>query len=171
MTALAINGVDGLASSDLELAAREGPSYTADTLVRFQSSTGLPRTQIFFITGADAFAEIETWHRYPEVLDLSHFVVVSRPGFPVAALPSRLPGLADRMTTAVGERGDGRKPSVFLLDVRTRDVSSTEIRHRLRAGQPLTGLVPPPVEAHIRQHDLYHEASIHSTADQLHGQI
>src|SRR5262245_15673380 len=97
MTALAVNGVEGLASSDLELSARESPSYTADTLVRFHARTGLPRTQIFFITGADAFAEIETWHRYPGVLDLSHFVVVSRPGFPVEALPSRVPALADRM--------------------------------------------------------------------------
>jgi len=170
MTALAVNGVEGLASSDLELATPESPSYTIDTLVRFQARTGLPRTQIFFITGADAFAEIETWHRYPEVLDLSHFVVVSRPGFPVGELSSRVPGLADRITTSGGGRGDGSKPSVFLLDVRTRDVSSTEIRRRLRAGEPLTGLVPASVEAHIRQHDLYNEASFHSTADQLHGQ-
>ncbi len=44
--------------------------------------------QMFFITGADAFAEIETWHRYPQVLDLAHFVVISRPGMPAATLRS-----------------------------------------------------------------------------------
>src|SRR5918993_3914439 len=58
MAALAVNGVDGLAVSDLELAA-PGPSYTADTLVRVrQGFAGLPASQIFFIIGADAFAEI-----------------------------------------------------------------------------------------------------------------
>ena len=48
--------------------------------------------QIFFITGADAFAEIETWSRYPQVLEMAHFVVVSRPGHAAAALPAKLPG-------------------------------------------------------------------------------
>src|SRR5215210_5249852 len=66
MTALAVNGVDGLEASDIELDA-PGPSYTADTLLRFRQCSGLAGSQIFFITGADAFAEIATWHRYPEV--------------------------------------------------------------------------------------------------------
>src|SRR4026208_2491004 len=73
MTALAVNGIDGLRASDIELST-PGPSYTADTLTRFSRATGLAVPQIFFITGADAFAEIETWHRYPEVLDLANFI-------------------------------------------------------------------------------------------------
>ena len=81
MTALAVNGVDGLLASDLEFTA-PGRSYTSDTLTRFREAHGLDASQIFFITGADAFAEIATWHRYPEVLDLANFIVVSRPGFP-----------------------------------------------------------------------------------------
>src|SRR4051794_26707669 len=71
MTALAIDGVDGLEASDLELCA-PGPSYTADTLARYRERANLAPSQIFFITGADAFAEIETWHRYPDVLGLAH---------------------------------------------------------------------------------------------------
>src|SRR5215217_4056366 len=78
MTALAVNGIDGLEASDAELTA-PGTSYTADTLDRFQTS-GLTASQIFFILGADAFAEIETWNRYPQVIDLANFVVISRPG-------------------------------------------------------------------------------------------
>lgn len=101
MAALAVNGVDGLTAGDMELRA-PGPSYTADTLSRYHAASGLPASQIFFITGADAFAEIETWHRYPEVLSLAQFVVVSRPGFPVSTVPGRLPGLAPRMLR-VGE--------------------------------------------------------------------
>src|SRR5690349_14244009 len=79
MTALAVNGIDGLAASDFELSA-PGTSYTAGTLERLQAS-GLAASQIFFILGVDAFAEIETWHRYPSVLDMASFVVVSRPGY------------------------------------------------------------------------------------------
>src|SRR5205814_8753414 len=96
MTALAINGLDGFEASDIELRA-PGPSYTAETLTRFRQRTAAHDSEIFFITGADAFAEIETWHRYPEVLDLAHFAVVSRPQFPVERLRELLPSLGSRM--------------------------------------------------------------------------
>jgi nicotinate-nucleotide adenylyltransferase len=164
MTALAVNGVEGLAASDVELCA-PGPSYTADTLERLHA-TGLSPAQIFFVTGADAFAEIETWSRYPQVLELSHFVVVSRPGHPAWGVRDRLPGLADRMLSAATEGDQSSRPAIFLLDARTPDVSSTEIRRRLSAREPLTGLVPAAVEQHIAQHQLYSS----STADHLHGQ-
>ena len=67
---------------------RDGPSYTYDTLVALGGSAS---TQIFFITGADAFAEIATWSRYPAVLDLANFVVVSRPGITLDSLRERVP--------------------------------------------------------------------------------
>jgi nicotinate-nucleotide adenylyltransferase len=169
MAALAVNGVDGLSVSDLELRAPE-PSYTADTLERFRESSGLPPSQIFFITGADAFAEIETWHRYPEVLDLTHFVVVARPGCPVDALRDRLPALAPRMVPADRGRATGGFPAIFLVDVPTSDVSSTTIRGRLRSGEPLTGLVADAVARHIHQHGLYTDSPASFAADHLHGQ-
>ena len=152
MAALAINGSDGLAVNDMELAA-PGPSYTAETLTRLHA-TGLAPSQIFFITGADAFAEIETWARYPEVLGLAQFIVIARPGHPVAALPARLPSLAGRMLVPTASPS-GREAAIFLVDARTPDVSSTEIRRRIAGREPLAGLVPPAVEAHIVQHRLY----------------
>lgn len=169
MAALAVNGLDGLAVSDMELCA-PGPSYTADTLTRYQSLSGLRASQIFFITGADAFAEIETWHRYPEVLELARFVVVSRPGYPVQALAARLPGLAPRMLPAEAVAPAAAHLTIHLLDARTSDVSSTEVRRRLLAGEPLEGLVPPAVGIHIRQHGLYRDIHAASRADHLHGQ-
>ncbi len=176
MAALAVNGVTGLAASDMELCS-PGPSYTSDTLTRFADKWGLPRLQIFFITGADAFAEIETWHRYPEVLDLSHFVVVSRPGFPADALRTRLPALAGRMMSVRGDGTEtgaipesGELPSIFLVHAATPNVSSTEVRRRLAAGESLTGFVPPAVDLHIQQHGLYTRDSTSLTADHLHGQ-
>jgi nicotinate-nucleotide adenylyltransferase len=169
MTALAVNGVDGLAASDMELCA-PGPSYTAHTLTRYQLVSGLPPSQIFFITGADAFAEIETWFQYPAVLGLTQFVVVSRPGFPVSALPARLPDLAPRMLRVGGTKTAPTELAIYLVDAGTSDVSSTEIRRRRRAGEPLTGLVPPSVDIHILQHDLYTDVHAASRADHLHGQ-
>lgn len=169
MAALAINGLDGLTVSDMELCG-PGPSYTADTLDRFQLVSGLAASQIFFIAGADAFAEIETWHRYPEVLGLAQFVVVSRPGFPVSSLPARLPALAPRMLAVDDVRNTPPALAIHLVDAPTSDVSSTDIRRRRKAGQPLTGLVAPLVEIHIRQHRLYADVHESSRTHHPHGE-
>jgi nicotinate-nucleotide adenylyltransferase len=168
MAALAIDGVEGLAVSDMELRA-PGPSYTADTLTRLHAR-GLSALQIFFITGADAFAEIETWSRYPQVLELAHFVVVSRPGHPAAGMKLRVPALAGRMHSAALVEEHLVEPAIFLLDARTPDVSSTEIRRRVSRGEPLTGLVPKAVERHIAKHELYSPVADTTRADHLHGE-
>jgi nicotinate-nucleotide adenylyltransferase len=172
MAALAVNGVDGMEASDLELRA-PGPSFTVDTLMRLHAS-GLLAGQIFFITGADAFAEIDTWHRYPDLLDLAHFVVVSRPGHQSERLTLKLPALAGRMRPGTPDAAAASHPSVFLVNAETPDISSSEIRRRLQAGEPVRGLVPAAVETHIRQHGLYLPSSspvaFHSPADHLHGE-
>ena len=172
MAALAVNGVEGLSVSDVELRA-PGPSYTADTLLHYREGLGLAASQIFFITGADAFADIATWSRYPEVLDLAHFVAVSRPGAPVGALRHQLPALKERMRLP-RRRSDLEvgvaQTSIFLVDAPTSDVSSTEIRRRLLASEPLAGLVPDAIERHIHQHNLYREPLTPTGADHLHGE-
>ena len=123
---------------------------------------------ILWSAGADAFAEIATWKRYPAVLDLANFVVVSRPGHDLSAMKARLPELAPRMHAAHGPRPSaiGHRPSdplIYLLETATPDVSSTRVRERLRRGESIFGLVPPLVEAHIHKHALY-------GAPELHGQ-
>lgn len=159
MTALAINDFENIMVSDEELAS-EGPSYTAMTLERFLAR-GLEPTQLFFITGADAFAEIETWYRYPGVLDLAHFVVISRPGASLDALAQRLPALRERFAVPSRTAPMPPRPSVFLVDARTSDVSSTDIRRRLREGMPIAGLVPSQVERYIVRQRLYLEQRDH----------
>jgi nicotinate-nucleotide adenylyltransferase len=153
MAALGVSGEPRLDVCDDELVA-EGPSYTADTLERLHAR-GLPASQMFFILGADAFAEIATWKRYPEVLDLAHFVVVSRPGHQIEALQARLPALAARMRLAGEEARMSAHPLIYLLHAVTPGVSSTIVRERLARGEAITGLVPPLVEAHILKHRLY----------------
>jgi nicotinate-nucleotide adenylyltransferase len=145
---------------------REGPSYSFDTLVELGNGT-----QIFFILGADAFAEIATWSRYPAVLDLAHFVVVSRPGITLDSLTARVPELTSRMTTPDRFRlsASGSQLSaqtrVILLETGTPDVSSTEIRRRVRAGESLLDLVPESVAAYINAHRLYLDVSLHGKDD------
>jgi nicotinate-nucleotide adenylyltransferase len=153
MTALAVSGAPRLVASDDELRL-DGPSYTADTLDRLHAR-GLQASQIFFISGADAFADIATWKRYPGVLDLANFIVVSRPGHPIQALASRVPALASRMRPAGEADSAGAAASIFLLDAPTPDISSTAVRERLRQGEGISGMVPALVETHILQHRLY----------------
>ena len=148
----AIDGAAGWEVCDLEL-RRKGPSYSYDTLAAFHRE-GLSPLQIFFITGSDAFAEIATWHRYPEVLAAAHFVVITRPGFSLPALQARLPHLAHTMISA-SDVADSATPQIVLLESNTPNVSSTEIRRRASRAEPLADLVPPAVAAYISEKQLY----------------
>lgn len=163
MVALAVAGRAGLVASDVEL-LMPAPSYTSSTLEHLTEIGRLP-SQLFFITGADAFADIATWKDYPALLDRSHFAVVSRPGHPVAALRARLPELAPRMIDAPARVAAGgiRRPnltalpglSILLIDATTADVSATRVRELAGAGTSIASLVTPEVERHIRRHALY----------------
>jgi nicotinate-nucleotide adenylyltransferase len=142
--------------SDQELRA-DGPSYTSATL-ETSARAGASRSQLFFITGADAFAEISTWHDYPALLDLAHFVVVSRPGHPVSELRERLPDLAPRMRdsgTFVDFDLRHNETLVWLVEATTRDVSSSDIRARLAHGESIDQLVPPSVATYIERCHTY----------------
>jgi nicotinate-nucleotide adenylyltransferase len=154
----AIDGVAGWELSDLEL-RRHGPSYTWDTLVALHAS-GLAPSQIFFITGADAFAEIATWYRYPAVLDAAHFVVITRPGISLQTVRDRVPALVPRMTTP-DRVADAATTHIIAVEALTPDVSSTEIRARAARGEALDDCVPAAVAAYIREHQLYDARRTH----------
>jgi len=140
--------------SDLEL-QRQGPSYTFDTLTALRAE-GLNPLQIFFTTGADAFSEVATWHRYPDVLDQAHFVVVTRPGATIQDLRQRLPSLTPRMAMPSDVR-TASTPRIFLIESITPDVSSTEIRRCAERGESLADIVTPEVAAYISQNSLYRQ--------------
>lgn len=147
MAALATNGCRGYRVSEMEL-VREGMSYTIDTLRQLHADGWAP-SQLFFILGADAFAEIAHWRGYPGILDAAQFAVVARPGVTLDSVIARMPEL---------------RPHVSLIEARTRDVSSTAIRQRLAAGEPIDDLVPTAVARHILAHHLY------GAVDDLHGE-
>jgi nicotinate-nucleotide adenylyltransferase len=143
MCRLAVTGHEGLEVSDVEV-ARQGPSYTADTLRRLRSLN--PGNEYLLVLGWDAAREIRSWHEPEAVLELADLVILGRPGF---ALPT-----PQRLVEA------GLDPArVQLCGQVTPDIRATEIRSRAAAGKSLAGLVDPAVEAYIATHQLYSLAS------------
>jgi nicotinate-nucleotide adenylyltransferase len=113
---------------------RPGPTYTIDTLRDLRKDR--PDADLFFITGADAVAQILEWKDQQELWDLAHFVAVSRPGH---ALSIR--GLPEQ--------------GVSSLEVPALAISSTDCRARVDRGYPVWYLVPDGVVQYISKHHLY----------------
>ena len=116
---------------------RGGPTYTIDTLRDLGASR--PDTDFFFITGADALAQILTWRDADGVFELAHFVGCTRPGTTIDdATVDRLPG-----------------GKVTLIEVPALAISSTECRARASKGDPVWYLVPDGVVQYIAKRGLY----------------
>jgi nicotinate-nucleotide adenylyltransferase len=113
---------------------REGPTYTIDTLRDLTAQR--PDAQLYFITGADALAQILSWKDVDELFALAHFVGVTRPGH---------------------ELDDEGLPAerVSLMEVPAMAISSTDCRVRVGEGQPVWYLVPDGVVQYIAKHGLY----------------
>lgn len=148
--------------SDIEL-RRTGPTYTIDTLRRLHKHGWAP-TQLFFILGSDAFAEISTWHEFPDVLEAAHFVIIARRGTTLEDAVSRTPALRSRVSAADALSGSSTETRIIVVATDTRDVSATTIRQRRRARESIRDLVPDAVEHHILGHHLY------EAVDNLHGE-
>ena len=135
MVEAAVADVDGLVAGDAEI-RRGGPSFTADTLATLADC--YPGAELFTIVGDDAAAGLTTWERHEEVVTLSRLVVVDRPGEPV-----ELPAGFDWLR----------------VEVPRLEVSSTDLRARVRDGRPLDYLVTEPVLGIIALRKLYQEAA------------
>ena len=157
MVELACRGREDFVASPLEVEARE-KSYSIVTLAKVR---GLyPGAWTFFVLGVDAFLEIGTWREYEKVLAESLFIVMGRPGFELESAAGVLGGrLRDRICRIKqGELADETlfsRFTIFLLPIRALDISSTDIRDRVRRGERPDGLVPASVADYIREHQLY----------------
>jgi nicotinate-nucleotide adenylyltransferase len=133
MTVIATASNPGFNVSRVDL-DRAGPTHTIDTL--HDLHTQIPDSELFFITGADALAQILSWKDIGELWDLAHFIGVTRPGHLLTDL-----GLPeDRVTLHV---------------VPALTISSTDCRARVKAGEPVWYLVPDGVVQYIAKHGLY----------------
>lgn len=134
---------------------RGGTSYSVETLEQLRHE--YPQHQFFFIMGLDSFQDISSWKNYPRLFELSHLVVTARPGFS-GTLQQLLPvAIADRFCyDAVFKKlTHDTGFTLFAVTHTSRDISSTQIRQKLLAGESVTDLVPSAVIEYIQKHRLY----------------
>ncbi len=138
MTLIATHGNPAFSCSPVEQ-RRAGPSYTVETLELLGQQN--PDAELFYITGVDAIADILTWKRHEDVVQMATFIAATRPGFDLRTLGERLP-------RPYQER-------ILLLGSTALGISSTDIRARLAQNLPARYLTPDGVLDYIRKHDLY----------------
>lgn len=134
--AIADNPAFALSRAELE---RQGYSYSIDTVRQLQQAYG-PETQIFFITGADAILELDTWYQAEQLVQCCTFVAGTRPGFDLAGL-DKLPA--------------EWRQQIHCFSLPALAISASELRRRAAAGESLRYLLPDQVLAYIRRHGLY----------------
>jgi nicotinate-nucleotide adenylyltransferase len=139
MCRLAVGGDERFTVSELEI-ERDGPSYTVDTLMELK--TRAASNELVLILGGDIAAGLPCWHLPERVLELSTLAITRRPG------TSR-----EQIDEALSRLGGGDQAEFF--ETPTIGVSSTMVRDRVRAGEPIRYLVPEAVAEHIELQGLY----------------
>jgi nicotinate-nucleotide adenylyltransferase len=136
MTMLATVSHPRFSVSRIEL-DRQGPSYTFDTVQQIRAAE--PGAELFLIAGADAYRDIAGWHRAKELVRQVNIMVVARPGYNLAQLEPDF------------------RARVRVVAISGCDISSTEIRNRLKEGRSIRYLVPESVESYLVRHHLYRQ--------------
>jgi nicotinate-nucleotide adenylyltransferase len=129
--------------SDIEI-KRGGKSYSVDTLRELRRHH--PRVEWFFIIGSDSFKELHSWREIETLARLCQFAVVARPHFEMETMTARRVGL---------DAATFKRVSRHPIHAHLVNISSTEIRARVRAGKSIRYLVPDAVARHIEKHSLY----------------
>jgi nicotinate-nucleotide adenylyltransferase len=152
MLVAAVAGKSGLVPDNREL-RRSGPSYTVDSLMELRAENG--DRSMCLILGADAFAGLGGWHRWRELPDLAHIVVVHRPGFEVPETGTARELLAARRATSPAELAAAPAGRVLLQAVTPLEIAASAIRARVARGGDPAFLVPDAVRDLILQSGCY----------------
>ncbi|MFY2765290.1 nicotinate-nucleotide adenylyltransferase [Arenimonas sp. MALMAid1274] len=154
MLDLAVSGHPGFEVDRREL-RRSTPSWTVDTLHELRLELG-PDHPVVWLIGADAFRGLPSWHHWRDLPGLAHFVVAVRPGHDLSDLPEALQQACEgRWTGDAADLWTAPAGRVLVLEMPPHPASATEIRHRLRDGQPTGDWLAPGVAAFIAVHGLY----------------
>lgn len=154
MVELAVAGEPRLSCDDREL-RRPGASYTIDSLGELRAELGTARG-LCMVIGGDALLGLETWHRWRELLELAHIVVVARPGFALPQAGELAEWLQAHRLDGATELALRPAGGVLLQRLRPLAISSTEIRQLLASGRSARYLMPQNVLDYIEAHSLYH---------------
>ncbi len=163
MLCLATNGLPNIKVSKIELDAPTRP-YTVETLLRLKDE--LTDTQIFFVMGADSWAEITTWRDWEKVLTMVNIIVVTRPAYLVnfthvtREIQERIIDLRRQTVSSQLETLNSKivtkKEQIYITDIVNLDISATEIRLKIRENkQDWRELVPIEVAKYIEKYDIY----------------
>jgi len=135
MISLAVKDEERFEVSDLEIKRGE-ISYTVETLRELRSWYG-ENAELYFLAGSDSAIELPTWRSPEEILKLCKFVVFERPGYPISHIREDI------------------KKEIIVANSLHLEISSSEIRERIREGKPIRYLLPPSVEEYIWKNGLY----------------
>ncbi len=161
MVEIACEDNDAFYPSDVEK-DRSGPSYTIDTMRYFHKEFG---DDVYFIVGQDAMEDVGSWHSASTLLKTCNFIVASRPGFDPSTLEDVLQSVLsvrykNLKLESAGENDDGTIETIhvagggtkiYIVEITQLDISSTEIRSRLRNGASARYLVPPAVDEYLQK--------------------
>lgn len=144
MVDLAIGARDDFLSSDMEI-RRNGYTYTYETLEQLKKEN--PDTDYYFIMGADCLFSLENWAHPERLLQACTLIAAARNGSPTEALEAKCRELEARF-----------HGSIRLLSFLSMEISSSEIRSRVKNGRSIRYMVPDPVIAYIEKNQLYQTA-------------
>lgn len=139
---LGVRREKGLVADDCEI-RRGGVSYTVDTLAGLRAE--FPETPLVLLMGADAFAHLHCWNRWPQLLELAHLVVIARAESRLEPPTEAAAVLAGREASDPAVLQQATAGRWLRLDVPVLDISSTRIRRLLKLGQSVRGLVPDAI--------------------------
>ena len=139
----AVRDNPAFAVSDMEV-KRSGKTYTVDTVREIKDIN--PQIDIYFVMGADELEAIDSW-KSPDILfSLCRVIAVSRPGYNTQKLVEK-----------IGEVKEKYGGEASFLEVPSLDISSSDLRNRIKTGRSVKYLIPREAEEYIEKHDLYKE--------------
>lgn len=134
---------------------RAGPSYTIDSLISLREELG-DKVSICWLIGSDAFARLHTWHRWNELLDYCHFVVVKRPQSEDLTWNAKIESLVEKhQTNHLNALKNSANGKILMQEIAALDISSTQIRENIASKTNVSDVMPSHVIQYIQQHQLY----------------
>lgn len=156
MVKAAVERQPGFSVDDREI-RRAGPSYSVDTLAALRAE--FPQHPLCLLIGMDAFLGLPKWHQWRDILQLAHVVVAHRPGWRAPTMGPLGEMLVDHGTGRINDLHEAIAGKIYIHAVTQLEISSTEVRKLIAAGQNPRYLMPDTVRAIIEQSNCYARSS------------